>query len=265
MARSSLKNIAELIKAQQNNQPVEQKFLRELKKSIELSDEKNSRLPSKTYKPSSLNCPRNMYYQVIGAEPTDTSSNYCLVGICESGTDRHERIQNAVADMCNNDFDCEYVDVEKYIKSRNLKDVEVISKQGNETKLYHKTLNISFLCDGIIRYQGRYYIIEFKTESVYKWNARLAVAPEHKNQAFCYSMALGIDEVIFVYINRDNCDMKSYLLTVTDKDKQSILEKIEYCDQYVKILTPPPVPSSSPELSKACKYCNYATRCRKDG
>jgi CRISPR/Cas system-associated exonuclease Cas4 (RecB family) len=263
MARSSLKNICKLIDVANGTFLPEQSFLNDLKRSIELTEEKNRRLPSKTYKPSSLHCIRNMWYQVTGKDLDTTTSNYCGIGICESGTDRHERIQNAVAGMKENNMDCEYIDVAAYVKSRNLDYLDIITKQGNETKLYHKNLNMSFLCDGIIKYKNKYYIIEFKTESIYKWQGRTGVADEHKLQATAYSVSLGIDQVLFVYINRDNTDMKAYMMDITNEMKQDLIGKIEECDGYVKRLICPPKPQDI--ARKTCEYCNYKNSCRKDG
>ena len=260
--RSSLKNVCRLLNTVQQDIPVEQRFLADLKRSIELTDKKEARKPSQTYKPSSMNCLRQMYYQVIGVE-YEESSNYCLIGICESGSDRHERIQTAISKMVSNGIDCHYMDVAKFVKSRELNDIEVVSKQGMETKLFHKKLNMSFLCDGIIRYNGKYYITEFKTESLYKWQARKGVAEEHYNQAVAYSTAFGIDEVIFVYINRDSTDMKCYLYTVTGDMKQDFIGRIEMCNSYVENHNVPPKEETTPK--KTCEYCNYKEQCRKDG
>lgn len=262
MARNSLKNVCRLIEAAKTQLPPEQSFLADLKRSIELTDEKNSRIPSQTYKPSSMNCIRNMWYQVTGKTPDKANSNSCLVGICESGTDRHERIQTAVATMKQNKIDCEYVDVGKFVKARNLDYLQIKSKRGNETHLFHKDLNLSFLCDGIIRYKGHYYILEIKTESIYKWQNRQAVAEEHKMQGTAYSTSLGIDEIIFLYINRDNTDMKTFLFQVTDEMKQEFVGKIEECDGYVARLICPPKPKNVPK--KACEYCNYRNSCKKE-
>lgn len=262
MARNSLKNVCRLIEAAKNQLPPEQSFLADLKRSIELTDEKNSRIPSQTYKPSSMNCLRNMWYQVTGKTPDKVNSNACLVGICESGTDRHERIQTAVAMMKQNKIDCEYVDVGKFVKERKLDYLQVKSKRGNETHLFHKDLNLSFLCDGIIRYKGHYYILEIKTESIYKWQNRQDVAEEHRMQGTAYSTCLGINEVIFLYINRDNSDMKSYMFNVTDAMKQEFVGKIEECDGYVERLICPPKPKNVPK--KACEYCNYRNSCKKE-
>lgn len=259
MTRNSLKNVFSLIEQAKGSQSVETSFLNDLKRSIELTEEKNARKPSQTYKPSSMNCIRNMWFQVTGAEPDVSNSSACLVGIFESGTDRHERIQEAVSHMKDNGIDCEYVDVGKYVKYRNLDYLKVIEKKGNETKLYYKSLNLSFMCDGIIRYKGKYYILEIKTESIYKWQNRKGVNEAHYNQVTAYSIALGLDDIIFLYINRDNTDMKAFMFHVTEEMKQTLVGKIERCDEYVKKLTCPPKPKNAG--AKLCQYCLYKISC----
>lgn len=262
MSRQSLKNVCKLIDSVTKELPVEQDFLVNLKRSIELTDIKNARQPSKTYKPSGMNCLRQMWFQVQGYEQ-ESDPNYCLIGICEAGTDRHERIQNAIAEMKNNGMDCEYIDVGEYVKSRNLDYLDIVSKEGNETKLYHKDLNISFLCDGIIRYKGHYYITEFKTESIYKWQGRSYVDDSHMWQGKAYATALGIDDVLFIYINRDNVDMKAYMYKVTDDMRHEFVGRIESCDTYVKSNICPPKEDTTPK--KTCSYCGYKKYCNQFG
>jgi CRISPR/Cas system-associated exonuclease Cas4 (RecB family) len=241
----------------------EQQFLHDLKKTIELEDEKNSRKPSQTYKPSSMNCIRNMYYQVTGTDPDTTGgSNYTLVGICNSGTDIHIRTQTAIESMKSNGIDCEYIDVAQFVKQRKLKDLEIKEKTGMETKLYHKKLNMSFMCDGIIKYKNHYYILEVKTETSSKWWSREGVDEKHYKQGTAYSIAFGIDEVIFLYINRDVLDMKTFLFVPTDEMKEELIGTIEECDEYVKKLITPPKPDNV--LKKTCEFCSYRERCRKE-
>ena len=250
-----------LIERANEDIPIEKQFLDDLKRSIEISDTKNARKPSQSYKPSSMNCIRQMYYTVVGEE-AESESNYVMVGICEAGTDRHERIQNAIAGMKENGFDCTYVDVGEFVKSRGLP-LEVVDKQGNETKLYDPEYNVSFLCDGIIKYQGKYYIVEFKTESSFKWKDRKGVDPKHYNQARTYSWKLGIDNVIFVYINRDIVDMKAFLYRVTDDERDMVKTLITTCQGYVNRNVVPPKPEDVP--SSACTYCGFKKQCKKDG
>ena len=262
MARNSLKSVMRLIEATKETLPPEQDFLNDLKRSIELTADKGSRLPSKTYKPSGMNCIRASYYQIMGIEPDPSSSSYTLVGICNSGTDIHVRVQTAVEQMKENGIDCEYVDVSEFVTSRNLDYLDIVSKNGMETKLYHKTLNMSFMCDGIIRYKGRYYILELKTENSYKFMNRRGVDPSHYNQGTAYSVAFGLNDVLFVYISRDILDMKAFMFHVTDEMKQNLIGYIEECDSYVKRMIAPPKPSNV--TKKSCSYCGYKTRCGKD-
>lgn len=263
MARDSLRNVCRLIDAANTKVSPEQAFLADLKRSIEKSADKEARKPSQTYKPSSMNCIRNMYYQVIGAEQDQSQSAYCSVGICNSGTDIHIRIQKAVEDMKNNGIDCEYIDVADYVKSRNLDYLEIVEKSGMETKLYYKDLNMSFLSDGIIRYKNHYYILEIKTESSFKWNTRDNVDPTHYKQGTAYSIAFKLPEVLFLYVNRDVLDMKAYMFVPTDEMKQDLVGMITECDGYVSRMICPPKPENVPK--KTCSYCGYKTLCGKDG
>ena len=261
MPRKSLKNIAKLIDVVTDSLSVEESFLYDLKRSIEMTDEKDRRKPSQTYKPSGMNCIRASYYQIKGEDLDEEKSSYTIIGICNSGTDIHVRIQQAVEGMALNGMDCEYVDVAKFVKDRELTNLEIVGKSGEETKLFDKNLNISFLCDGIIKYKNKYYIIEFKTENSFKWNTRAGVDPSHYQQASTYSLELGLDDVMFIYINRDNLDMKSYLFHVTDEMRQNIIDYIETCENYIRINKVPP---KEPISNKACVYCLYKGKCEKD-
>lgn len=263
MATQSFKNICRLIDSAKEDVAPEQSFLGDLKRSIEMTNDKQAREPSKTYKPSSMTCIRNMYYQVTGHKQDTQVSNYTLVGICNSGTDIHERVQKYVADMKNNGIDCEYINVADYVKQRGLDYLEVVEQKGMETKLFNKTLNMSFLCDGIIRYKGKYYILELKTESSGKWIGRKGVDPKHYAQGTAYSLVFKIDEVIFVYINRDILDMKSFMFKPTDEMRGDLVNKILECDNYVSQGKTPPKPLDVPKST--CEYCSYKSSCRMEG
>ncbi|MBR4377309.1 MAG: hypothetical protein IKP50_00265 [Bacilli bacterium] len=262
MARSkALLNVLNLVNTQEL--PIEKQFLNDLKASIELQDVKNSRKPSQTYKPSSLHCIRNMEYQRMGVPLLGYRTSNELIGICESGTDRHERLQEACIAMKANNIDCEYINVAEYVKQRKLDYLEVVSQQGNETKLFHKGLNMSFLCDGIIKYKGHYYILEIKTETSSKWWERQGVNPDHILQGTAYSEALKINEVIFLYENRDSCNKKAYLLVVTEPMRERLVDKIHECEEYVANNIIAPKPLDVPK--KYCAYCQYSERCKQDG
>ena len=251
-----------LLDAAKESQTPEQSFLNDLKRSIELTASNNRRPPSQTYKPSSMNCMRASYYQIIGVQPEHSESSYVMEGICNSGSDIHVRIQTAIMNMKANGMDCEWVDVEQFVKSRGLTDLEIVDHTPTETKLYNKRYNISFLCDGIIKYKGHYYILELKTETAYKWGNRQGVDPKHYRQATAYSLCFGINDVIFVYISRDMLDMKAFMFNVTDDMKNDLVGYMTNCDQYIADKKVPPKPEQSG--GRFCQYCAYRLQCRKD-
>jgi hypothetical protein len=264
MENSSLRNIHRLIDAATSALPVEQAFVADLNATVERVDAEKKRKPSKTYKPSSMKCLRNMYFQRTGAELDTSRTSSTLIGICHSGSDRHERIQEAVSSMRKMGIDCDYIDVGTYVTEHNLDYIQVVKKSGYETKLFHTKLGMSFLCDGIILYKGEYYILEIKTESVYKFQVRQGVAEEHIPQGTAYSVAFGIDKVLFLYECRDTCDKKAFLLEVDEDMKYKyVIGPIEECETYVSEMLPPPVSKSLPKI--VCDYCNYRTICKKVG
>lgn len=261
MARNALKNISKLVDRANEKLTPEQSFLIDLKHSIEMSAKEDTRKPSQTYKPSSMKCIRNMYFQVIGAEIDEDKPSYCSVGICNSGSDIHIRIQQYVENMKNFGIDCEYIDVADFVAQRGLTDLEVREKCGTETKLYNKLYNISFMCDGIIRYNGHYYILEIKTEASFKWQKREYVDSGHFAQGTAYSIAFDLPEVLFLYVNRDILDMKAYLFIPTDEMKQELIGTIIECDSYVAKKEVPPKPEIVSR--KVCEYCGYKTICKE--
>lgn len=237
-------------------------FLADLKRSIELDAVKNKRKSSKYYKPSSMNCVRQMFYTRTGRKKDEAGASYISEGICNCGTDIHERVQKYVAGMLDNGIDCEYVDVAQFVKERKLSHLKVTGQNGMETHLLHRTLNLSFLCDGIIKYKGTHYILEIKTEGSSKWYNREGVDPSHYRQATAYSISMELAGVIFVYINRDIFDMKTYMFRPSEEMKQDFVGLIEECDGYVKRLIAPPKPQDVER--KTCEYCEYKEQCRKD-
>lgn len=266
MAKMNLSRICKLIDIATDDKSVANNFLTDLSYAICKYDEINKPIAvSKSYKPSSLNCIRNMYYQVIG-QPLDNTSqtSYEFIGICESGTARHNDLQNAIIHMKDVGIDCEYVNVADFVKNRNLSDIEIIEQCGNETKLYNSKHNMRFLCDGIIKYKGNYYILEIKTEASFKWEKRTDVDEQHKLQAIAYSLSLGLNNVIFLYENRNLCAKKCYLFEVTNDMKDKLIQKILTCNICVSHKKAPDRPF--PDFTnKNCKYCDYIQQCKLEG
>lgn len=262
MSRASLKSVSRLIDIANEEKSVEEQFLTDLCRSIELDSEKYYKLPSKTFKPSSLTCGVNSYYQIMGVEPDKGSASHNMIGIVNSGSDIHERIQSAISKMKDNGMYCEYVSVPDFIKSRELDDLVIREQHGYETKLYNTKYNISFMLDGIIKYRGKYYILEIKTETSNKWYSRDGVDKKHYNQAIAYSLNMGLDDVMFLYIDRDMLGKKTFLFHVTDEMRRNMIDYIETVNGYVERQIVPPKPENI--TKNICAYCNYQIQCKKD-
>lgn len=258
---AGLKQIARLIKQSTVEKEIEDQFIDDLSETISRLDSKDGRKPSQTYKPSSLGgCKRNMYFQVVGADADKNEPSQAgFVGICESGSNRHEDLQTWISRMNEAGFDCEWVDVAEFIEMRKPAGTIVKSKIGMETKCYNEILNISFLCDGVVRYRGKYYIVEIKTEDHFKFSQRVSIVDKHIVQGTAYSTCLGIDDIIFIYENRNYCTKKPFMLHVTPEMKQlHVLDEINEVEEYRQKSTVPPKSTNS----KDCYYCNYKQSCR---
>ena len=263
MATIKVKDIFNYVKAN-TKESIADSFVSELNYSIVQYNKNNSsNIVSQSYKPSSMNCIRNMYYQITGTEIDEGTDNTTadMIGIGESGTDRHCRIQDAVCHMKDCGIDCEYVDVETYIKEHNIPNLEIVTKRGYETKLINTKYNFRFMCDGIIKYKGQYYILEIKTEVSFKWNNRDNVDPSHYKQATAYALNFGINNVLFVYENRDTCAKKGYIYEVKDYQIKELTDLIYRCDNFVSLNELPPIPMNLNSGSKECRYCSYRNRC----
>lgn len=257
MAFSSKRTLMSLIDAEVATLPPQEAFLKDLKMTV--SKLNPNRAGSNYYKPSSMNCLRQMYFTRIQAPLDNKINDYNGVRICETGTDSHARIQSYVEAMRENGFDCDYVDVGEYVKSHHLDYLNVVSKMGHETKLLDTRYNISFLCDGIIKYKGYFYILEIKTEIDDQGLYRKAINPKHEKQITCYSLCLGIDKVIMLYEERNFCTPKTFLVEVTPQQRADLAMYIEDVEQHVKDMTPP----NKPQTTSNCAYCNYRTECTK--
>lgn len=233
-------------------------FLKDLIRTSELQGKKS--IPSGHYKPSSMNCLRSMYYQARKFSLDDVGDDHIRIALGESGTDRHLRLQKIISKMQDFGFNCKWLDVSKYVEQHPELHLKVTGKDEFETLCYSSKYNLSFKCDGLISYQGQLYILEIKTESLHKWIGRKAPSEDHLNQIKCYSLCLGIPDIMFIYENRDNCVKKSYVFHVEENMKTEIVERINECNGYVqRCISPPKV-----ENKRYCTYCDYKKRCKED-
>ncbi|MNN38660.1 hypothetical protein D3C81_1526660 [compost metagenome] len=207
---------------------------------------------------------RRLFFEVRGTEvDQDSKEDPQSVGMAESGTDRHLRLQTLIAKMQSLGYnDVEWIDVEDFLKRHPVEGTYVVSREGMEVKLRNTVLNLSFKCDGIIRFKNKYYVLEIKTETSFKWNPRTEPEDKARTQAASYSAALGVSRVLFLYENRDVCSKKVYIVEVGDQEiYERVVHKIETTNSYIEVDQAPPMT----DVKKECNYCNYKTACKQWG
>ena len=93
------RRLLNLINNNQPQLPANKKFLTDVMSCIERTEREGRRKGSNYYKPSSLHCMRNMYFTRTKA-PQDTETvEYNSTGMADTGTARHEALQNALLNL----------------------------------------------------------------------------------------------------------------------------------------------------------------------
>ncbi len=264
------------IKANTSSQPINKKFLQDTMRAIEQYNSSSQRKSSEWYKPSGLHCMRGMYYTRTQTEKDKSVTEYNVSGMADTGTRRHEAIQEVLLKMKSWGYDWEYVDVEKYVKQQQKKgycnSIVVKGKRGVETHLFDSNLNTSFMCDGIIKHipTDTYYLFEFKNQTSFKFtkdtvtgerDGKSHIDLEHHNQVICYCTSLNLNSAFVMYENRDLLFLECpEVFEVTQEMKDNLVNYIMTCEGYVERRVPPPKPKRA-----NCKYCDYKSTCRRDG
>ena len=241
------------------NVSFEDKFIKEYKAAVQRQEERERQVyPSDYFRPSSMyGCERMLFFQRIhsgssNGDQMDTN----LIEICNSGTDRHLRIQHLVEDMEG----VECLDLEDAVKEAQQKGIKTEfvgwNEDHTEARCKNDELHIFFQPDGVIHFLGRDAILEIKTESTYQHSNRYEPKEDHKYQATCYGMGLGIDYVLFLYEDRNFCGKKAYLWKITDEMKATVLSKIQRVTKAIEIGIPPEKDENK------CTYCMYKHECK---
>ena len=134
-----------------------------------------------------------------------------LIEICASGTDRHLRIQHLVESMEG----VTPLDLEEVVREARQKGINTEfvgwNEDHTEARCKNDDMSIYFQPDGVLNFMGKDVILEIKTESTYKHSNRFEPELNHKYQATCYGMGLGIDYILFFYEDRNFCGKKPYV------------------------------------------------------
>ena len=255
--------LASLIKVAQGknagNVSFEDHFCREYENSVKRQEERERQpVPTDYFRPSSMyGCERMLFFmRVHGGMGAVEEMDVPLIEICNSGTDRHLRIQHLIEEM--EGVTC--LDLEEIVKEAQQKGIKTEfvgwNEDHTEARCKNEELSIFFQPDGVLNFEGKDVLLEIKTESTYQHSNRYEPKEDHKWQATCYGMGLGIDYVLFFYEDRNFCKKKAYLWKITDEMREAVKKKIYTVNEALKAGIPPE------KNEDKCTYCRYKHECK---
>lgn len=255
--------LSSLIKVAQGknaaNVSFEDTFLKGYEEAVvKYGEEHKQPIPADYFRPSSMyGCERMLYFMRTGEEQDKEEHDTNLMEICHSGTDRHLRIQHLVESMEG----VKTLDLEEMVKEAQEKGINTDfvgwNEDHTEARCKNDDLSIWFQPDGVLNFMGKDVILEIKTESTYQHSKRYEPKMDHKYQATCYGLGLGIDYILFFYEDRNFCSKKPYLWKITDEMKEEVRGKIQRVNNYIAHREAPPANKDK------CTYCRYKEACKR--
>lgn len=223
--------------------------------------EENQHVPSRTFAPSSFRCKRQQWFRLRGTKPdASASADVALNFIANVGTHCHEQIQKNLSEFLEDDW----LNVKEYLLSNPPKYKYSLKQSGYETRVSVENPPVKFSCDGLVRVQGKVYLLEVKTSELNSMKLLVAPKQEHLDQVKCYCTLLGVQDAFVLYQDRQYGSLKCFTYHLTDSDKSYILNNMEYVLDCVKRnLVPDPLPSNDKWCSSS--YCKYYATCKKWG
>ena len=216
--------------------------------------------PSQNFAPSSFRCDRLSFFRLRGVDPDEVVDvNVGLDFAAMLGTACHLEIQSNL----KNSIGDQWVDVEEYLKVKNISHpYEIVRKTEFETNIQFLNPPVKFSCDGIIKLNEKYYLLEIKTSEHQSFKTLREPKSQHIDQIKCYCSLLELNDAIVLYQDRLYGETKCYELHVADYEMRDIFARMENVMEYVKKNIAPPRLDNTDYW---CVYCKYTKRCKQWG
>lgn len=266
-----LKNLAKQVREEEKSlkAPVQEKFVEALDQFIVRSRTRKAeeRPVRKAFNPSSYyKCARMQWYKLQGV-PEKKQRNARSERILEVGTALHEWVQTKVLMEIDAESDSLIHLVPKEeIPAYGKVGIEFIEEHNaapTEVKFidtrYTKEIPISAMVDGVIHFQGKDYLFEFKTINPKDYSTLIEVPSDYVKQGALYSLCTGISSVIFLFICKGTQNWKAFVIEYTDAQREWVVQRIQQIESHVLSGTLP-----DKEVSDQCKWCGYKMLCDKD-
>lgn len=221
--------------------------------------EKNSEPKSQTFAPSSVRCKRISWFRLRGVQPDiDRNPDLALNFTAQVGTACHQFIQENLVSLYKDNW----ISVEDYLKEHNPGYEYTVTQSGFETRVEIANPPIKFACDGILRIDGKYYLLEIKTASYSSFDQLTGPKSQHIDQIKCYATLLGISDVLVLYVDREYGTMKCFELHVTLEDQNEVKQMFADVQHLASaMIAPPRLPRGDSWCTPS--HCLYYKKCQE--
>lgn len=222
---------------------------------------KNAEPKHQTFAPSSFRCPRISWFRLRGVQPDKASEvDWTLNFTAQVGTSCHEVIQSNLEEALGDNW----ISVADFLKEHPIPYKCELVQKGHETLISIESPPVRFACDGIVFWQGKYYLLEIKTSEYASFDELTDMKPQHIDQINCYGTLLGISDVLMLYQDRQYGDLKCYEHHINASAKDSVLKTFDYVTSMVEAnLAPEGLPAGDSWCSRS--RCIYYDRCQEWG
>ena len=213
----------------------------------------------KSFAPSSSRCKRVSWFRLRGVQPDKVSKpDRGLQFTADIGTACHEIIQKRLISKFREDW----IDVAEYVKQKGFN--YTVTKTGLESQVECTDIPVRFACDGLIRYKGKIRLLEIKSSDHASFSDMSGPKLKHIDQVIFYCERLDLDDVLFLYIDRQYGDVKCFELSVSIPQKDAVKDTCQFVIDMVDAnIAPDGLPKGDPDCTP--DMCPYYEKCKEWG
>lgn len=221
----------------------------------------NAEPKHRTFAPSSMRCPRISWFRLRGVQPDEIPKpDRVLQFTADIGSACHEIIQSNLSKALGPNW----IKVEDYLKLINFPYKYTLTENGFETQIEIDSPPIRFACDGIIFWEGKYYLLEIKTSEYASFDELTDPKEQHKDQIKVYCTIFGLAGALVLYQDRQYGGLKCYEFQVTEADRKAVLDGMNHVMEMAECnLAPERLPKGDPWCTAG--HCPYYRKCKEWG
>jgi hypothetical protein len=177
--------------------------------------------------------------------------------MADIGTHIHLQVQSILSKT----LDSDWIPVDKYLAEHQIPyQYKIDSRNRYETLIEIDSPPVRFACDGIIRINGKLYLLEIKTCDLKSLESLEGIKPHHIDQIRCYSSLLGISNVLVLYVDRQTGASKCFEHSFSEIECRIVTEKMfNILSMARDNLAPPKLPTGD----YMCTNCPYKEKCKE--